>query len=283
MRRTRAYASTPRRAAAQRWLTAALKTLFVCRLVSNGEDLLRSLQPEASFMVGNETVLIGGVTNNATNHAFKNASEPLTFPCGAGPPRSPGCPFPGQYMYKAHKTVPVSKRFDWVPGARHSEHAEWPPLGLGLQVTLEFQPLSPGSATPAMPVVTITYEMYQGLPAMSKKVGLEVASGCTTVSGLMVERLAFQETHLGRNTHFDTDWAWCVLSIYRYTCAQTAPLLSSNPMPSLARAGSKATASPSSPPTHATHSIRARPAGRAGSRAAPAELGCALTINPCWV
>ena len=77
VRRTRAYASTPRRAAAQRQLAAALNTLFVCRLVSNGEDLLRSLQPEASFMVGNETVLIGGVTNNATNYAFKNASEPL--------------------------------------------------------------------------------------------------------------------------------------------------------------------------------------------------------------
>jgi hypothetical protein len=60
-------------------------------------------------------------------------------------------------------------------------------------------------------VVTITYEMYQGLPAMSKKVGLSTAaagSSCSTVSGLMVERLAFQETHLGRNTHFDTDWAW---------------------------------------------------------------------------
>lgn len=40
-----------------------------------------------------------------------------------------------------------------------------------------------------LPDVTITYEMYQGLPAMSKKVSLVApAAGCTAVSGLMVER-----------------------------------------------------------------------------------------------
>ena len=25
---------------------------------------------------------------------------------------------------------------------------------------------------------------------------------------IQIEQLAFQETHLGRNSHFDTDWGW---------------------------------------------------------------------------
>eukprot|EP01048_Picozoa_sp_COSAG05_P010760 COSAG05_NODE_968_length_6393_cov_22.036066_1_plen_698_part_10 len=59
------------------------------------------------------------------------------------------------------------------------------------------------------PTVIITYEMYQGLPAMSKTVKISASqAGCHTIRGLKVEQLAFQETHLGRNSHFDTDWAW---------------------------------------------------------------------------
>lgn len=64
-------------------------------------------------------------------------------------------------------------------------------------------------ATPGLPIIMITYEMYQGLPAMSKKVAVKAAKGsCHVIRGLMVEQLSFQETHLGRNSHFDTDWAW---------------------------------------------------------------------------
>ena len=56
--------------------------------------------------------------------------------------------------------------------------------------------------------MTITYEMYQGLPVMSKKVAVSAGTGCSTIRGLLVEKLAFQETKIGRNFHFDVDWAW---------------------------------------------------------------------------
>jgi hypothetical protein len=82
--------------------------------------------------------------------------------------------------------------------------------------TPNFQLEAPDSGAVAgagatLPTVIITYEMYQGLAAMSKTVRLampESARDCHTVRGLLIERLAFQETHLGRNNHFDTDWAW---------------------------------------------------------------------------
>lgn len=250
-------------------------------LEESGEDLLRSVQPEASFQLDNATVLnVGGVIGT-TNFAFKNASDPLAFD-------------PNAYKYVSHRVVPITKRFDWVPGSRFSEKAPWPPLGLGLEVTFSppnLQPtldcpsncsadvcppgskcsanpggrwisgpnphehypyygkpcsqqsdcaqctldhtctcervfgqlppatgcckpnappdLSTSASNSTLPVATIVYEMYQGIPAMSKTVRLSMSkSGCHTVRGLLVERLAFQETHLGRNNHFDTDWAW---------------------------------------------------------------------------
>ena len=187
-----------------------------------GEDLLRAVQPEASFELDgsvrpapedpltpphhsqqltphrqetvNATLLTVGGVNGTSNFAFKNSSDPLSVAQLS-------------YTYRAHRTVPIAKRFEWVPGSRFSEEAPWPPLGLGLEVQFE-----PPSAD--LPSVNITYEMYQGLPVMSKKVTLGAAtSGCHRVRGLMVERLAMQETHLGRNNHFDTD---CELPRYRW-------------------------------------------------------------------
>eukprot|EP01052_Picozoa_sp_SAG31_P005807 SAG31_NODE_260_length_18915_cov_3.432823_10_plen_203_part_00 len=80
-----------------------------------------------------------------------------------------------------------------------------PMIGCCMRKSTRLDPATSNS----MPIVTIHYEMYQGLPSMSKRVSLATSSPhCVTISGLMVERLAFQETHLGRNSHFDTDWAW---------------------------------------------------------------------------
>ena len=198
-----------------------------------GEDLLRAVQPEASFELDgsvspalrtlsprptfqlltphrqetvNATLLTVGGVNGTSNFAFKNSSDPLSVAQLS-------------YTYRSHRTVPIAKRFEWVPGSRFSEEAPWPPLGLGLEV--QFDPPSAG-----LPSVNITYEMYQGLPVMSKKVTLgAVKSGCHRVRGLMVERLAMQETHLGRNNHFDTD---CELPRYRWrlSCILLISLLS---------------------------------------------------------
>jgi len=41
----------------------------------------------------------------------------------------------------SHRVVPIAKRFEWTPGSRHSEEADWPPLGLGLEVS--FTPPAP--------------------------------------------------------------------------------------------------------------------------------------------
>ena len=117
---TRTFITSPN------WATWALE--------EGGEDLLRSLQPEASFQLDNANassevgvILVGGVLGT-TNFAFKNASDPLAAD-------------PTSYTYVSHRVVPIAKRFEWTPGSRHSEETAWPPLGLGLEVT--FAPPAP--------------------------------------------------------------------------------------------------------------------------------------------
>ena len=82
----------------------------------------------------------------------------------------------------------------------------------GCCVPKQVQENSPPENNPApssLPsTVTITYEMYQGLPAMSKTVHVAAGTGCSTIRGLLVEKMAFQETQIGRNLHFDVDWGW---------------------------------------------------------------------------
>jgi hypothetical protein len=108
-------------------------------LEESGEDLLRSVQPEASFQLDNSTMFdVGGVVGT-TNYAFKNASDPLAYA-------------PSSYKYLSHRVVPIAKRFDWVPGSRFSEEAPWPPLGLGLEVTFAppaYNPMQPANDCPA--------------------------------------------------------------------------------------------------------------------------------------
>ena len=42
------------------------------------------------------------------------------------------------------------------------------------------------AAASRLPTVIITYEMYQGIPAMSKKVSFGAGAGCHTIRGLKV-------------------------------------------------------------------------------------------------
>eukprot|EP00035_Acanthoeca_spectabilis_P039477 m.62578 g.62578 ORF g.62578 m.62578 type:complete len:884 (+) comp9617_c0_seq3:22-2673(+) len=252
-------------------------------LTEGGEELLRAVQPEATFQLDNTTMFsVGGLTGSPTS-AFKTPEDPFK-------------PLPDSYQYVSHRTVPIATRYSWVPGTRHSANVPWPPLGLGLEVTFappQDNPLTPPGPCPSnctvcpagalccanpgnkfvrgpdpgevypyygkpctqqsdcsqctldktctctpvkgdggnmtgccransmkhtagvntpnssdLPTVVITYEMYQGIPAMSKKVSLVAGSVCHTARGLLVEKLAFQESHIGRNNFFDIDWAW---------------------------------------------------------------------------
>jgi hypothetical protein len=93
---------------------------------------------------------IGPVNNCPT--AYLNRSTPFG-------PNSSAFQFAG--FWTSQPTAP----FPWQQ-ARHAPDMPWPPLGLRLNVNMT----APPDCAPAHKdvVVTISYEMYQGIPAMSK-------------------------------------------------------------------------------------------------------------------
>ena len=76
---------------------------------------------------------------------------------------------PGAFWYTGHRVGTPTKRYEWTPGARHSDPTlAWPPKG----VTLELDFAAPASARPEHGNVTVTvvYSMYDNLPLYEKHV-----------------------------------------------------------------------------------------------------------------
>ena len=96
----------------------------------------------------------------------------------------------------------------------------------------------------ALPRVVLHYQMYAGLPVMSKWVTLEMPEGLgddtdfdderVTLRGLIVEQLALQEAKAGLMRHFDDNLGWLeteqvslhTRALFRdAVCGPRAPLL----------------------------------------------------------
>jgi hypothetical protein len=97
---------------------------------------------------------------------------------------------PAAFWYTGHRVGTPGKRFEWTPGARHSDATlAWPPKG----VVLELDFAAPASAPPAHRNVTVTvvYSLYDGLPLYEKHVVVSNSggSGNVLVSSLTADLL----------------------------------------------------------------------------------------------
>ena len=80
------------------------------------------------------------------------------------------------FQYANHSTSPPTKLFEWTPGVRGAPtDIAWPPKGLHLAV--RFVPPDAVDAALRHVVVTVHYEMYDGLPTYRKWVSVENAIG----------------------------------------------------------------------------------------------------------
>ena len=130
-----------------------------------GGQMLRATAPEATIVLDNTTYNVGGLLGQS-EFAFLNASLLTRLQAD-----------PGAFWFTGHRIGPPQKRFEWTPGARHSDSTlAWPPKG----VTLQLDFAAPGSALHAHRNVTVTvvYSMYDGLPLYEKHV--VVKNGGTT-------------------------------------------------------------------------------------------------------
>jgi hypothetical protein len=125
-----------------------------------GETLLRSVRPEAEITFDEIPVAIGGLSGQP-NHAYLTPEWIDTM-------RSWPCSFQFTYFEQG---IP-EERMAWKRVRHHAPNATWPPEGRSLKMHYKApDQLEDGNPTPDWMKelsVTVHYEMYDGIPAMSK-------------------------------------------------------------------------------------------------------------------
>ncbi|MEN6312025.1 MAG: alpha-galactosidase, partial [Acidobacteriota bacterium] len=132
-------------------LKPAAATVDFRNLVT-GEAILRAVRPEAEIVVDGKPYPVGGL-ESGDNNAYV---EPARL---AGRKARPG-----SFRFRSYETGPIRERFAWKR-RRVSEGRPWPPAGLTL--TLHFDTPEGG---PAGLAVSVVYELYDGLPLVSKRI-----------------------------------------------------------------------------------------------------------------
>ncbi len=119
-----------------------------------GESLLRGVRPEARLKIDGQTYDIGGLIGQPDQAYLTDAwlSAMKTDPAA--------------FRYVGHRKGQTKERFTWKRTRHHAPGAHWPPPGVSLQI--DFAPPENDGKLPPELVVTIHYELYDGLPALSK-------------------------------------------------------------------------------------------------------------------
>lgn len=145
-----------------------------------GQTLLRALRPEARVTIDGVAYDVGGLSGQR-NHAWidpQNLEQMKSSP---------------DTMSLAGIAVgqPV-ERLKWAQRRHHSPHVQWPPSGV--HIRFDFRPPSGAQASHRDLRVSVHYEMYSGIPVMSKWITVHNGSNQTvTVNRFRAEELAAVE------------------------------------------------------------------------------------------
>jgi hypothetical protein len=126
-----------------------------------GESVLRAVRPEASVVLDGRPFDVGGLGGIAEQGYLLDswvrdaAAEPSAF------------------RFRSYETGPIAERLSWKR-IRYAEGRPWPPRGTTL--TLRFDP---PTSWPEGPRLAIVYELYDGLPLVSKRLVVENVSDRT--------------------------------------------------------------------------------------------------------
>ena len=158
--------------------------------------LIRAVKPEASVTLNGERFPIGGLTGQPV----LNYLDPAWIDDMEG--------IPNALRFAGHRTNPIRERFPWHR-KRYAPDTAWPPAGIELVVDF----VAPESAGPRYDglVVSIHYEMYQGLPLLAKWLTVQSDSAETVViDAIETEILALveSESQSGSDTGRREPLAW---------------------------------------------------------------------------
>ncbi|MGE0142302.1 MAG: alpha-galactosidase [Planctomycetota bacterium] len=117
-----------------------------------GESLLRAAHPEARLWVDGTEYAVGGMAGQP-HHAWLDESMIDALR-----------PVDGAFGFVRWSASPIAPRLNWQRVRHHAPDAEWPPKGISL--AFEFEAPAGGPDL----VVTVRYDLYDGVPCLSKQV-----------------------------------------------------------------------------------------------------------------
>ena len=117
-----------------------------------GASLLRSVRPEARIELNGQKLDVGGLLGQPVH----NYLSPAWLSTLKSDPNA--CQFAGQKIGRTEVRFPWQKRPEWL-----TDPSPWPPPGVSVTLTFQSPPSSSAAAT-----VEVHYELYDGLPLMSK-------------------------------------------------------------------------------------------------------------------
>jgi hypothetical protein len=146
--------------------------------LTTGQSLLRSVRPEADVTIDGKRIDVGGLQGQP----IQNYLEPSWIARLKANPAA--FHFLGFRIGRTVARFPWKKQREWL-----TEDAPWPPPGASL--TLTFGPQGRGTG----PIVDVHYEIYDGLPLISKWLTIRnTSSRPMMLNSLIVEQLAVVES-----------------------------------------------------------------------------------------
>jgi hypothetical protein len=118
------------------------------------QSMFRAVMAEGRLTLDNATFDIGGLAQARTFRAYCNRSD---FTLAAAQAQA--------FRYVSHRVGSPVAPFPWTPGTRHSPpEYQWPPRGTNLAVVFA----APAASAYRDFMLTVHYEIYDGLPLISK-------------------------------------------------------------------------------------------------------------------
>ncbi|WP_198439845.1 alpha-galactosidase [Pareuzebyella sediminis] len=169
--------------------------------LTTGEQMLRSIKPEAEVGIDGKTYAIGGLVG-LKEHGYLLDKWIADLRAGSG-----------AFHYKDHFVKDIEPKIEWQGSTRYHTAKKKAPTGKELILSFEHSSDSLKGI-----VVNVHYEIYDGLPLLSKWLTVENQSKKTvTISSFKTEILAFPETEnpvetpktwKKPNIHLESDYAF---------------------------------------------------------------------------
>ncbi|HOZ45476.1 MAG TPA: alpha-galactosidase [Candidatus Hydrogenedentes bacterium] len=161
--------------------------------LSAGVSVLRGVKPEAIIEIDGTRFEVGGL-NGQPDYAYLDPAwlDAMTSA-------------PDAFQFIGYEAGTPEARYAWQP-KRHAPETPWPPKGISLR--LDFAPPERASQYAGI-VVSVHYELYEGMPVLCKWVTVRNGSArAVIVNTLETEILAVTE-HQKDRLHVESDYAFC--------------------------------------------------------------------------